>query len=497
MNRSIWLLTIVVLAGGFLVGYAMSRGGAEPVKSTEGTGSATSSARSEQSRERANRDEHHEAGTAAVVHRFPLTAADVKENMETATIAVTDDGAVHVAWASRVEPEKWQVFLASATDLGESFGAPRVVAESAVHRVTSQSRGKTITREVRMMPRLVSRGSELLLGWVEAVDENSAVKYFIARSADGGKTFAPPVVASTSDGARPTYTSLAASADGRLAASWLDNRRKVQLPAAAVSGADGKFNGDAIAYAPDSGKGVCPCCPTSVTFGDDGTLYLAFRNQQDGFRDMWIARLRPGGSEFDAPKPVVSPTWMFDGCPHDGPSLAVQKGQLQIAWMDAHSGQPRVYLAHGDSSIEQLEKQEVDPAAAYSQGHPALASSGGTLYLAWDEGSGAAVKSEATVAASAEATSRDGHGHGTAPAAGETSRAVRLATFSRDGHRLSDPQPVAPVSGTFQSRPSVAVHSSGEVYVGWVELSSQGKSIAVARLKRAPATKAMAQDGSR
>ena len=67
-----------------------------------------------------------------------------------------------------MSPDEWQVFLTSSSDRGESFGPPRVVAKSAVHRVTSQSKGKSITREVRMMPRLISHGNDLILGWVEA-----------------------------------------------------------------------------------------------------------------------------------------------------------------------------------------------------------------------------------------------------------------------------------------------------------------------------------------
>jgi len=500
-----WILAAVVLVGGFVAGYAMSGGalpkngqtvsqsaGGETAESASSVPSANAS--SEASSPAASSQE----AAADVVHRFPLTAADVKETMETAAVAVTEDGAVHVAWASRVEPDKWQLFFTSSADRGETFATPRVIATSDVHRVTSKSRGQTITREVRMMPRLVSRGSELLLGWVEAVDGNTAVQYFVARSGDGGQTFSQPVVASRSEGARPTYTSLAVGADGRIAASWLDNRRKTQLPAAAVSTPDGQFESDSLAHVPESGKGVCPCCPTNVTFGPDGSLYLAFRNQQDGFRDMWISRLPAGATEFEPPKPVVEPTWQFDGCPHDGPSLAVQNDRLTIAWMDARSGQPRVYLGQGTAALDGFQNQEVDPAAIYSQGHPALAAAGETLLLAWDEGVGSPAGERSAASDAAEAAAPAGHDHsGAQGSTAETSRAIRFAQFSADGKRLGQPQAVAPAAGVFQSRPSVVGHPSGDIYVGWVELGSQGKSIAIARLKREPFPTSVAQDSSR
>ena len=497
-NRYFWIVAIILLAGGFIAGYAMSRGSSAPTQQAD-IGLQSSFSPAAKSLTAQSQSTEGSTGIAAVVHRFPLSAADVKEGMESAAVAVTDNGAVHVAWASRVSDDQWQVFLTSSTDRGETFDVPRVVAASDVHRVTSQSRGKTISREVRMMPRLVSRGNELLLSWVEAVEDNTAVKYFVARSIDGGKTFAAPIVASLTDGARPTYTALAVSGDGRIAASWLDNRNKVQLPAAAVSSSEGQFRRDELAYAPESGTGVCPCCPTNLAFGPDGSLYLAFRNQQNGFRDVWVSRQTPGQPGFEQPKPVVSPTWQFDGCPHDGPSLAVHDDRLHVAWMDARSGQPRVYLARGNLDVENFDSQEADSASAHSQGHPSLVSQNHTLHLTWDEGSGATVHSTEGKPAADEKQSHTAHSHADQPrgAPGESFRSIRYAAFSPDGKPLSEPIPVAPAAGSFQTRPSLAVHSSGEVYVGWVELSAEGKAIAIARLNREPSAPAMVQDGAR
>ncbi len=502
ISRLNWIGVIAVLGGGFVAGLAMSRGDRAADHTASPPKAPTAVADRSTGSSNANPDDPTESGLAAVVHRFPLTQLDVKETMESAAVAVTDDGTVHVAWASRVSPDEWQVFLASSSDRGETFAAPRVVARSAVHRVTSQSRGKTITREVRMMPRLVSHGEELILGWVEAVADNSAVEYRIARSTGGGKSFSSPVVASVTEGARPTYTSLAVAADGRIGASWLDNRNKVQLPAAAISSPDGTFDGDQIIYEPEGGKGVCPCCPTKLILADDGTAYLAFRNQQNGFRDMWISRLPAGSSQFEPPKPVVAPTWKFDGCPHDGPALVVNDDRLSIAWMDARSGQSRVYLAQGDSDVENFSAHEIDAEAKHSQGHPALsADRKGTLHLAWDEGSGPAAGAAATAAENhpSETGAEKSHAHGSEhqATAGETSRQIRYAAFDATGRRLREPAAVAPLAGGFQTRPTVAVHPSGDIYIGWVELSERGKSIAVARLKGAPASSVALQGTGR
>jgi hypothetical protein len=490
-----FLLAVVILTG-FFGSYAASRNGANGIKTPSATADSKSTLPNVTASRPAAAVERLEpkTGMAAVVHRFPLTAADVKENLESAALAVTDNGDIHLAWASKVDAEQLQVFLTSSDDQGKLFSTPRVVAKSAIHRVSAQMRGKAISRELRILPRLVASGNTLVLGWVEAVANNTAVTYFVSTSSDGGKTFSDPIVASHDPAARPTFTSLALGPSGEIATSWLDNRHGVQLPAAAVRSTDkSEFGTDSIAYVSEGGKGVCPCCPTDIAIAADGTMYLAFRNQKDGFRDMWISRLKPGQSEFDPPKPVVSPRWTFDGCPHDAPSLAVTADQLQIAWMDASSGQPRVHLAHGSLEAEQFEIREVDLASKYSQGHPSLAiDDQQTIHLVWDEGHGTAVETKKVGAS--DSTSEDhgnqsSHDHRTGaesqPAEGESERIIRYATFTASGEPIAAAAAIAPRDYAFQSRPAVAVDRQGNVYSAWVELSGSGKSIAVARLKTA------------
>jgi hypothetical protein len=64
----------------------------------------------------------------------------------------------------------------------------------------------------------------------------------------------------------------------------------------------------------------------------------------------------------------------------------------------------------------------------------------------------------------------------------EMQRVIRYCTFSPSGDRIGRPRSVAPVSGGFQSRPSVAVSAAGDVYIAWVELTEKGKAVAVARI---------------
>lgn len=129
---------------------------------------------------------------------------------------------------------------------------------------------------------------------------------------------------------------------GELACAWLGSAAGSQQPFAAVrpAGADA-FEQELLVYPGEEDAGVCPCCALTTCFAADGTLFVAFRDIQDGYRDIAVSVLRPGHAKFEGPFPVTAPTWKLNGCPHDGPSLAVLGDHLHVAWMDARTGSSR------------------------------------------------------------------------------------------------------------------------------------------------------------
>ena len=118
------------------------------------------------------------------------------------------------------------------------------------------------------------------------------MEYLIASSMDDAQTFAPTRHVVHGEAATPTFTAMARGPRGEMACSWLSDRGGAQLPFAAIRppGTD-EFQNQLLVYAGKDQKGVCPCCPTAMTFGPDGTLDVGFRNINDGYRDIAIGRL--------------------------------------------------------------------------------------------------------------------------------------------------------------------------------------------------------------
>jgi len=404
-------------------------------------------------------------------HRFPLTGLDAKDAQEAPELTVNCCGKLFLAWGSKTSETERTVFLTRSTDDGKSFDAPKEISKAGIYK--TPGKGKAGGHERRATPHLAAMGKEVQLSWNEALADGSAMRTVLATSNDTGATFGPPQAVHSSEGAKPSFTAFARAPGGLLGCVWLDERNGTQQVFASVRPDEAPaFNPEQLVHQGQPGKGVCPCCPTAAAFAADGTLYVAFRNVNDGYRDIAVSRLRPGQSAFEGPFSVVEKTWKFDGCPHDGPSLAVVRDTLHVVWMDARQGPQRVYHAQAKLADMKFEAKELNASAPGTQGNPKLSvDMSGNLHAVWEESIGGEPVSE-------------GHQHGPPKVGGAGGRAVQYASIPAGQTAFGTVRAVAPKAGAFQTRPSVAGSSKG-VFIAWNELDTTGKAVVVTQLPQA------------
>ena len=397
---------------------------------------------------------------------FPLRPLDVQADRETPAVAIDSKGRIVLAWASQTGDLERTLTLARSADGGKTFESPVEWRKVPIYRYASKSKNKEVMYSTHVLPRLGASGDSIHLGWVEAIAGGPGVAYYVATSVDGGRTFSEPIKAHGAEAVKPGFTGLAVAPDGSVACGWLDGRARSAQPYSSVRRAhsDG-FEPEQLAYEGPDGKGVCPCCDVAVAQGPAGALFVGFRNSDSGNRDIYVAG--PGGLVA-----VASDHWKLDGCPHDGPSMAVADDRLDILWMDAHSGKSRVY--HARSPIDGLafQVQEIATGSTGAQGHPKLASAGGRLFAVWDESIGEAP--------TAEPGHGSGHGHASPMTGG--GRAIQLAISTGEG--FGPPRAISPRAGAFQLQPSIAVDPDGTVLVAWNEMDGDGKKVVFARVER-------------
>ena len=209
-----------------------------------------------------------------------------------------------------------------------------------------------------------------------------------ARSVDGGKTWSVPVTVTddSSTFGSHNFHALHASADGTLYVSWLDGRHG-KSSAYVTRSTDGGRT-----WAPNVRVSVteaCPCCRTALATGVDGTLYLAWRQVYPGnVRDVVVARSNDKGATWSEPVRVHEDNWVFDACPHAGPSLQVDgAGRVHVAWWTGKEGAAGVYYTRSNDGAKTFDTPVALGVAQFSRpAHVQLAVDDSVVAAVWDDG---------------------------------------------------------------------------------------------------------------
>jgi hypothetical protein len=330
-------------------------------------------------------------------------------NRSNATPSIAAGGnTVVVAWSATLpNGGAADVFAAVSRDGGRTFGAPaRVNDVDGDARVNGEQ-----------PPRVALRGSAITVVWTtKGVNGTRLVQ---ASSADGGRTFmkAQPVPGADAAGNRGWQNIAAgtAAAAGRTFAVWLDHRELAQQDGqvaashhehmtTAGSAAAGKPDGVAMAQksklyiasldgavAPHAiTGGVCYCCKTAIAIGADGAVYTAWRHVYPGnIRDIAFTASRDGGRTFAPPVRVSEDKWVLEGCPDDGPAIAVSgDGRIHIVWptlvKDGEEDTIALFYSVSRDGKAFAPRQRI-PTEGMPH-HPQITiGSDGTPVLAWDE----------------------------------------------------------------------------------------------------------------
>jgi hypothetical protein len=242
---------------------------------------------------------------------------------------------------------KADVFVAISRDAGASFGTP-----VQVNREPGEVRpGGELPPRVALVPMGGSAEPEIVVLWNE---RGATTTIKTSRSRDGGKTFDAPVALQSPNAPGDRgWQALALDRQGTAHAIWLDHRglaagtatrtarpakpdhsahdgvamaQKSSLYYASVAGSSGSER--------EVARGVCYCCKTALAIAPDGALYAAWRHVYPGnLRDMALTVSRDGGKSFSAAARVSEDGWAINGCPDDGPAMAVDgEGTVHLVW---------------------------------------------------------------------------------------------------------------------------------------------------------------------
>lgn len=318
---------------------------------------------------------------------------------------------VAAVWSASTEAGVTDIYAAVSRDTGATFSPPT--------RVNSTPGAARVNGEQPPRVSLVPGGPAnpgLVVVWTAPGGAGTAL--MTARSVDGARTFSPTAIVTGTDVAgNRGWETIATDKNGRVDAIWLDHRDTVQVARAGPS-ADlshhtdhdmpaamqmdnvakaqlsklyfGTLGGSAPARALVSG--VCYCCKTALAVGGDGAVYAAWRHVYPGdMRDIAFTVSRDGGQTFSAPIRVSEDKWALDGCPENGPAIAVDATSVvHLVWPTLVAGPGSsgtlglFYAASRDG--RQFTPRQVVPTSGTPRHVQIAAARDGSLALVWDEG---------------------------------------------------------------------------------------------------------------
>ena len=88
---------------------------------------------------------------------------------------------------------------------------------------------------------------------------------------------------------------------------------------------------------------TCECCQTDMAATSDGPAVVYRDRSPDEIRDIRI--VRRVDDRWSEPMPVHRDGWHFEGCPVNGPALAVSGERLAVLWFTGADGRPQVKAA--------------------------------------------------------------------------------------------------------------------------------------------------------
>lgn len=282
-----------------------------------------------------------------------------------------------------------KVCYAVYSDSSKTFGQPHVVPPA----VGVEPHGED-------MPKIIFRknGSILVVYSVKAPrpDNPYTGAVYYTQSFDGGAHWTPeqPLVKDTALSFDQRYFDLDLLPDGEVGIVWLNNSEPhgSTLYFASTQGDQGFSPGKII------GRHTCQCCRTDLMTDSSGRIHVAWRDiLGDSVRDMDYCYSADSGKTFSAPVRISPDNWVVNGCPHTGPSMAMNKDGLHFAWFTM-GGSGGIYYCHTDNNgLTFSARQPVSSLA--SARHPQItAMPDNDLVITWDENAGSGEASHQRIA---------------------------------------------------------------------------------------------------
>jgi len=216
-------------------------------------------------------------------------------------------------------------------------------------------------------PQVIASGSDWFINWADfpahAINQDLIITSHLKKSASGKYTY--DVVLNlqklsgekikedfllNTDGVKAEhgFVSIIANNKKGFFITWLDGRNTIEKKL------DGEHKPMTIRFAEITDKGdvikeseldasTCDCCQTSIAITNDGPIVVYRDRGEKEVRDIYSVKNING--TWEEPNVVHDDGWIINGCPVNGPKVAVNSKDLAIAWFTVFNDNPLVNVS--------------------------------------------------------------------------------------------------------------------------------------------------------
>ena len=159
---------------------------------------------------------------------------------------------------------------------------------------------------------------------------------YVSHSSDAGETWGDPVAAFVPpQGRKATIPVIAVDADGQPYVAYVNtNNSEADAYYGMVRSTDfgETFLAEVDVSIESDGDEVCECCNGHIDVADNGDVYVAFRNNDNNLRDIWLTRSIDGGDTFTSAFDIDETDWNVSACPSNGPHFTIVNDEVVTAF---------------------------------------------------------------------------------------------------------------------------------------------------------------------
>ena len=316
-------------------------------------------------------------GKKVALQAMPVCISDTTKQASCVYLTEDEKGQPAISWCETDKSSDVKSWRAALFDQRNGGFSDHIIIPIEQHAVLHEEG----------MPKLAFKRDGTIIGVYETSVSTQKNKfagfvYYIV-STDRGRSWSAPVPlhADTAADNSHSFASIVRLGDGEIGACWLDQSLDGAIGGRPVKFAktdhDNRFGNELLI---DSV--ACECCRIAMASNAEGRTVVAFRDIMNGsIRDISISSSDDNGKSFSPAVSFSNDGWSIDGCPHNGPSLAVAGNAIYAAWF---TGGPQrgVYYGELNNNKEVINKRLISGNGRFIQ---LCLLKDGSRVLAYDE----------------------------------------------------------------------------------------------------------------